>query len=70
MPDCYEADRQAEARDLAHTARMMRRSKCRCCDKHILTDTYLDLSEFGLNDYVCEDCVKSNTHYAYELDEE
>ena len=60
IPDCYEADRQFDAMDLAHTARLMRRPRCVCCGCHILTETCLDLSGFGLSEYACHSCVKNN----------
>ena len=70
IPDCYEADRQAEARDFAHTLRIMRRPCCRCCDEHITTETCLDLSDLGFNgEYLCEKCIADRTVYTHELDE-
>lgn len=62
IPDCYEADRQAEARELAHTARIMRRPKCVRCGDHLMGESYLDLESFGLNGVACEKCIKTNTH--------
>lgn len=70
LPDCYEADRQYEALDLAYTAKIMRRPCCECCGEHILSETYLDLSDFGLNGYVCERCVEKNTHATEGLDDD
>ena len=69
IPDCYEADRQAEAQDLAYTAMVMRRPRCERCEKPILSETYLDLSPFGLNGLVCERCVNANTHATCDLDD-
>lgn len=69
IPDCYDPIEQERSRDLAYTARLMRRPRCHCCDEHILTETYLDLSDFGIKAYVCEKCVENNTHYTYELEE-
>lgn len=68
LPDCYEADRQEEARDLAYTARIMRRPCCECCGERLLGERYLDLSHFGLNGYACESCVDSHTHDIEDLE--
>lgn len=70
IPDCYEADRQEEARDLAYTARIMRRPCCESCGEHILTESYLDLSVFGLNGVVCEKCVERNMAPVEDLDDD
>jgi hypothetical protein len=69
IPDCYEADRQEEARDLAYTARIMRRPRCERCDTPILSESYLDLSAFGLNGLACERCVNANTHATCDLED-
>ena len=69
IPDCYEADRQAEARDLAYTARIMRRPLCQCCGSRILSETCVELESFGLSGYACERCVENHTLYTEELEE-
>lgn len=70
LPDCYEADRQFDTMDRAQTARMMRKPKCVKCEKPILSEKYLDLSDFGLDGFVCERCVDRHTHYTDDLDED
>lgn len=70
IPDCYDPIEQERQRDLAYTAQMMRRPRCHCCDQRIFTETYLSLQEFGINGYVCEKCIESNTHYTYEMDDD
>lgn len=70
IPDCYEADRQAERRDLAYTARLMRRPCCQRCGQHILSEKYLDLSPFGINGVACERCVDRNMEYTADLDDD
>lgn len=69
IPDCYEADRQFEAMDLAYTARLMRRPKCVRCGAHIQTDAYLDLSEFGIPGYACQRCADNATYAIEDLEE-
>lgn len=69
IPDCYEADRQFDAMDRAHTARIMRRPKCECCGEHIQSDTYTDLSDFGIEGYACERCIERNTHDTADLED-
>ena len=70
LPECYEADRQFKALDLAYTAKVMRRPRCVCCNEPILSETYLDLSPFGLDGVVCERCVDRHTHDTDDLDED
>ena len=71
LPDCYEADHQEARRDLAYTARIMRRPRCACCGDHILSDTYLDLSPFGIADGVaCERCIDRHTAATCDLDDD
>lgn len=70
IPDCYEADRQAEAMDLAHTARIMRRPRCERCGDPLMGEAYLDLSPFGLNGYACERCLNANTRYVEDLEDD
>ena len=69
IPDCYEADRQEEARQLAHTAMVMRRPRCECCGEPLMGDTYVDLEPFGLKGYACERCTSHNTRYVEDLEE-
>jgi hypothetical protein len=69
LPDCYEADRQFDAMDRAQTARMMRKPKCVKCETHILSENYLDLSDFGLDGFVCERCVENATHATDDLED-
>ena len=59
-----------QLRDLAYTARFMRRPRCVCCEEPILSETYFDLSPFGLNEVVCERCVDKHTHDTGDLDED
>ncbi len=68
IPDCYEADRQADARDLAYTARMMRRPVCPSCGERIMTEECIDLEPFGIAGYGCERCIKRHTVWADDLD--
>ena len=70
IPECYEADRQYERMDLAYTARIMRRPCCECCGEHILTESYLDLSPFGLSGVACERCIERNTACTADLDDD
>lgn len=70
IPDCYEADRQYDAMDRAHTARIMRRPCCACCGSPLMGDTYLDLEEFGIKGYGCERCVSKNSFDLGDLEEE
>ena len=70
IPDCYEADRQEEARQLAYTAKIMRRPRCQRCEKPLMGETYLDLEPFGLRGFVCERCVDVNTHDIGDLEDE
>ena len=70
IPDCYEADRQYEAMDLAYTARLMRRPKCVCCGAHLLGDSYLDLNEFGIPGYACQRCLERCTCSTEDLDDD
>lgn len=58
-----------QLRDLAYTARVMRRPRCVRCEEPIMTDTYLDLEVFGLNGCACERCVDANTHDIENLEE-
>ena len=67
-PDLHKEDKQYKQNDLAYTARIMRRPCCACCSKHILGETYLDLSPFGLNGVACEACVENNTATTADLD--
>lgn len=69
IPDCYEADKQYDRMDRAHTARIMRRPCCECCGEHIQSESYLDLSPFGLNGVACERCVDRNTASTADLDD-
>lgn len=70
IPDCYEADRQAEALDLAHTKKVTRRPRCCKCGSFLAGEVYLDLSEFGMNEtYACQRCADAATLDVEELDE-
>ena len=69
LPDCYEADRQFDAMDRAQTARMMRKPKCVKCEMPILSESYLDLSDFGLVGFVCERCTENATHATDDLED-
>ena len=59
-----------QLRDLAYTARVMRRPRCVCCEEPILSETYLDLSNFGLDGVACERCVDQHTCNTGDLDED
>lgn len=48
---------QEELRQLAYTARMLRRPLCQCCGRRIWTDTYLKLDGICY----CQQCVDDNT---------
>lgn len=70
IPDCYEADRQFEARDLAYTAKITRRGRCVKCGGFLLGETVLDLSAFGLaGEYACQHCADNATVSTEDLDE-
>ena len=69
LPDCYEADRQFDAMDRAYTAKLMKRPKCACCGLPIISETYLDLSDFGLEGFACERCVEHNTYDTEDLED-
>lgn len=68
IPNCYDPVVQEEDRQLAYTAKRMRMPRCLCCNEHIWTEKYLDLSAFGLNGYACEECVKHNQGYSDDLE--
>lgn len=71
IPDCYEADKQAEARDMEYTARLMRRPRCCKCGSFLAGEIFLDLSAFGLTDsYACERCLDASTFDVSDLDME
>lgn len=71
IPDCYEADKQEEARDMEHTARLMRRPRCCKCGSFLEGEIFLDLSCFGLTDsYACQRCTDAATCDVSDLDEE
>lgn len=70
IPECYEADRQYERMDRAYTARIMRRPCCKGCGERILTESYLDLSPFGVNGVACERCVDRHTADTADLDDD
>ena len=72
VPQSYEATEQESKRDFAYTARMMRRPECLSCGEHIFTGSYLSMDDMhicGIKGYICENCLKSNTYYSYELDD-
>lgn len=69
LPDCYDPIAQERARDMAHTARIMRRPCCECCGEHLETDEYLDLTPLGITGVLCEDCMNDNKHSTYDLDD-
>lgn len=69
VPDCYDPIEQERSRDLAYTIRMMRRPLCLGCNEHILTETCVDLSDFGIDGYICEKCMERNMQYTCELDD-
>lgn len=48
--------------DIARARREARAPECACCSRPIMSEYYLDLSEFGTSGYVCEVCVDANTH--------
>ena len=69
LPDCYEADRMFDSLDMEYTKKLMRRPVCQRCGRHIDTDTYLDLSDFGGNGYVCQRCVEFCTYTIEDWEE-
>lgn len=48
--------------DIAQARREAHLPKCACCEKPILSETYLDIEPFGLSGYICESCVSDHTH--------
>lgn len=69
IPDCYEADKQYEALDLAHTQKLTRRPRCCKCGGFLAGETCMDLSDFGLPDsYACQRCADAATVGVSELD--
>lgn len=70
IPDCYDPEFMEDARDLAYTARMMRRPCCECCGEHVMTDEYLDLTPLGINGVLCEDCINDNRRLTCDLDDD
>ena len=71
IPDCFDADRQVEAQDLAYTAKLMRRPRCCKCGGFLATETCLDLSDFGLPDsFACQRCADAATIDVSDLDME
>lgn len=58
-----------QLRDLAYTARIMRRARCAGCGCPVITETYLDLEPLGLQGVACERCVGANTHGVENLEE-
>lgn len=69
IPDCYDPAVQEESRQLAYTAKMMKKPRCVCCGERIWTEECLDLEPFGIKGYSCERCVKSNTKYSDDLED-
>ena len=70
IPDCYDVDRQAEAMDLAYTARIMRRPRCRRCENPLQGDTYLKLHAIGTDAFLCQTCVEEMTGYIDDLEDD
>ena len=70
IPDCYDPVEQERRRDLSYTAMIMRRPCCECCGEHLTSETYLDLSAFGLNGVACERCIDKNTFATVDLDDD
>lgn len=61
---------QEERRQLAYTARLLRKPRCACCNNHIASEQCLDLENAGLAGYICERCIKANTVYTDDLVED
>lgn len=55
--------------DIAQARREARMPKCICCEKPILSETYLDLKNMGGAGYVCESCVENNTYFTADLED-
>lgn len=71
IPDCFDADKQEEARDLAYTAKLLRRPRCCKCGGYLAAETCLDLTDFGLPDsFACERCMGAATIDVSDLDTE
>lgn len=70
IPDCYDPVVQEFGRQLAHTARLMKRPICQSCGERIWTEEYLDLEPFGIKGYACEKCVKRHKGYSEDLEVE
>lgn len=71
IPDCYDPANQEEARDLAYTAKLLRRPRCCKCGGYLAAETCLDLTDFGLPDsFACERCMGAATIDVSVLDTE
>ena len=59
---------QEAGRQLAYTARLLRKPICSNCRNHIASEQCLDLNDIGLAGwYLCERCMKAHTVYTDDL---
>lgn len=62
---------QEAGRQLAYTARLLKKPICAKCNTHILSEECLDLDKLGLSGwYLCERCMKALTVYTDDLIED
>lgn len=65
IPDCYEADRQAEALEAEYARKCEAFPHCYECGESLYTcDTYTELG----GQLYCEKCVSRNTHAVCDLE--
>lgn len=59
---------EEDLRQLRLAARRARLPRCACCDEHIPTERFLDLSPFGLNAVACENCLEDALFHIEDLE--
>lgn len=64
----HEPWMEEASRDLAYTARLLRKPICLCCNQHIASEQCLSLHSAGLDGYLCQRCIDANTKYTDELE--
>lgn len=70
IPDCYDPVEQEARRDRAYAKKLMHRPQCEGCGCPITDETYIDLEPFGIHGYACEQCIRLNTHYTENLEDD